>query len=177
MDAVRELIVRRVAELDLDLANLSRKLKRNPTYLQQFIQYGKPQELVEDDRIALAHLLAVPEQKLRGKGRARATSRPGPRGAEPLAAGGEPTLFTTVLREVDVAASAGGGAIVEAETTSGEWHFPTSWLRHELRGKADKNGLYVITIEGDSMRGTLDDGDKVLIDIHRLHRPAAPLTV
>lgn len=104
----------------------------------------------------------------RGHGPAAILSAKGRRTVvDQVASNGEPTLFTTTLREIDVSASAGGGAIVEAEKAAGEWRFPTEWLRHELRGRADRNGLYVITIEGDSMRGTLDDGDKVLVDIGR----------
>lgn len=120
---------------------------------------------------AFARLTGVDaEWVLYGRGKGPAATL-GPKRKRPhvdeVASNGEPTLFSTSLREIDVSASAGGGAIVEAERTAGEWRFPTDWLRHELRGKADKNGLYVITIEGDSMRGTLDDGDKVLVDVHR----------
>ncbi len=82
------------------------------------------------------------------------------------------TLFTTTLKEIDVQASMGGGAIVEVEKTEGEWGFPTGWLRSELRGRTSRK-LYVITVEGDSMKGTLDDGDKVLIDTERL-APSPP---
>lgn len=166
---MREIIARRIEQLGLDLATISKKIGRNHSYLHQFLQYERPKQLGEDDRRELAALLGIPEDKLKGPGKVRPTSRPnGARlKADPVATNGEPTLFTTTLREIDVSASAGGGAVVEAEQTSGEWRFPTEWLRHELRGRADRNGLYVITIEGDSMRGTLDDGDKVLVDIGR----------
>lgn len=113
---MREIIAQRVEQLGLDLATVSKKIGRNHSYLHQFLQYEKPRHLGEDDRRELAALLGIPEEKLKGPGKVRATSRPqaGRIVVDPVATNGEPTLFTTTLREIDVSASAGGGAIVEA---------------------------------------------------------------
>lgn len=86
---------------------------------------------------------------------------------------GEPSAPTAKLRddslvlvnEREVRASAGGGAVVEAEDVNGTWGFPRDWLKYELRAKpAD---LDVITIDGDSMSPTLEPGDKVVVDRSR----------
>lgn len=66
MDVVRKLIEQRVKELELNYADISRRLDRNVTYLQQFLKKGSPRELPERERILLAEILKVPEDELRG---------------------------------------------------------------------------------------------------------------
>lgn len=66
-DLVRKLILDRLDELGLDMAEVSRAIGRNPAYIQQFLKRGVPAELRERDRAALAELLKVPEDALRGK--------------------------------------------------------------------------------------------------------------
>ena len=48
-----------VEKAGLDLAKASRAIGRNPTYLQQFVQYGKPRRLGQVDRAKLAALLRI----------------------------------------------------------------------------------------------------------------------
>jgi phage repressor protein C with HTH and peptisase S24 domain len=66
---------------------------------------------------------------------------------------------------VAVKAAAGGGALVESEIEGANWHFPSDWVRTELRARPVD--LRVITIDGDSMEPLLMPGDKVLIDTMR----------
>jgi phage repressor protein C with HTH and peptisase S24 domain len=66
MDVVRKLILDRLQELDLGMAEVSIRLGRNETYLQQFLKRGSPRELHERDRIRLAEILSVSEDQLRG---------------------------------------------------------------------------------------------------------------
>jgi len=66
MDLVRKLILDRLQELDLGMAEVSLRLGRNETYLQQFLKRGSPRELHERDRIRLAEILSVAEDQLRG---------------------------------------------------------------------------------------------------------------
>ena len=63
---VRQLILERLQELGLNMAEISRQLGRNETYLQQFMKKGSPRELRERERIVLAEILKVPEDELRG---------------------------------------------------------------------------------------------------------------
>lgn len=63
---VRKLILDRLQELDLGMAEVSIRLGRNETYLQQFLKRGSPRELHERDRIRLAEILSVSEDQLRG---------------------------------------------------------------------------------------------------------------
>lgn len=61
MDPVRTLITKRVEELGLDLAEVSRKLGMNHAYMQQFLKRGVPAKLKEDTRAQLAAILRVDE--------------------------------------------------------------------------------------------------------------------
>lgn len=63
---VRKLILDRLQELGLNMAEVSNRLGRNETYLQQFLKRGSPRELHERDRIVLAGILNVSEDQLRG---------------------------------------------------------------------------------------------------------------
>ncbi len=64
-DPVRQLVMQRAGALRLSLAELSRGLGRNESYMHQFIFRGSPRALPEDVRPTLAQLLGVQEQDLR----------------------------------------------------------------------------------------------------------------
>lgn len=66
MDLVRKLILERLDELDLKMSEASLKIGKNHAYLQQFLKRGIPAQLPEDVRFALAELLKVSEDQLRG---------------------------------------------------------------------------------------------------------------
>ncbi len=63
---VRELVARRIKELGLNKAEVSRRLEHNPTYMYQYLVKGSPRELPERERGRLAEILRVPEDDLRG---------------------------------------------------------------------------------------------------------------
>jgi phage repressor protein C with HTH and peptisase S24 domain len=73
------------------------------------------------------------------------------------------------IREVDVRASAGTGAVVDYEGENHIWGLPEYWVRTMLN--APPADLRIITIEGDSMisdppkRRDLEPGDKVVVNI------------
>lgn len=86
---------------------------------------------------------------------------------EPKTAGARP--------EIDVTPGAGEGAIGEhvavtiesGGTVTGhrviaEWLFPIEYLRSEL--KASHAGTLVLEVKGDSMRPTLEPGDRIIVD-------------
>lgn len=66
MDLVRKLILDRLSELDLKMSEASLRIGKNHAYLQQFLKRGIPAQLPEEVRTALAELLRVPEDRLRG---------------------------------------------------------------------------------------------------------------
>ena len=81
------------------------------------------------------------------------------------------------VSEVNIEASAGAGALVEADADKRTWAFPEHWLRAEL--DAAPSQIKIITIRGDSgqsdpPRATdVNPGDKVLVNIAD-RRPSPP---
>ena len=65
----RVVLERLIAERGENYADLSRLLKRNPAYVQQFIKRGTPRKLDEEDRRVLARYFGVAEDLLGGPGR------------------------------------------------------------------------------------------------------------
>lgn len=153
MDAVRKLILRRVEERGINLSALSRRLGKNHAYMQQFIHRGVPRKLPEDVRSKLAGALDLDEGLLGG----------------PMNTKAEKHNLTdgrfVLVRERNVSASAGGGAVIEEEQERAaveHWPFPRSYIETVLSVSAHK--LSVIEVRGDSMEPTLRSGDKILID-------------
>jgi len=71
------------------------------------------------------------------------------------------------VREVNVYTGMGAGGLMdEEEKTVGIWQLHAEWLRSEIRA-ADYDRVYIVTLEGDSMVGTLAPGDKVIVDLNR----------
>lgn len=62
----------------------------------------------------------------------------------------------------DVTASAGGGAVIHDEAVVDHLAFKREWVVRYMG--LDPKHLALITIRGDSMSGTIDDGDLVLLD-------------
>ncbi len=120
------------------LAALSALLGRNAAYLQQFVRRGSPRMLAERDRQVLADYFGVAEQAL-----------------------GAPAQAIFRLPRLDVAASAGPGALVDGEIVLGtETLDPALARRLGLRdGQAA-----IIRVRGDSMAPGLLDGDHIVVD-------------
>lgn len=121
------------------LAELSRVIRRNPAYLQQYLKRGSPRVLAEADRARLARYMGVPEAVLGGRG-----------------AGG-----VVEVARLDVGASAGPGRLVSEEARRQPGMFPPAMLR-QLGVRPDAASM--IRVEGDSMSPLLEDGDEILID-------------
>jgi transcriptional regulator with XRE-family HTH domain len=82
------------------------------------------------------------------------------------------------VSEVDVHASAGGGAVVLRDKDGGaSWGFPEPWIRAEVN--ASPMDLRIVTIEGDSgisdppKPDDLQPGDKVVVNLGDT-RPSPP---
>ena len=128
------------------LAGLSRLLGRNDAYLQQYLRKGSPRRLPEPERRTLARYFAIPDSLLGGP-------------AVDLAL---ETGALIAVRRSAVRASAGAGAIAEAQTSRPHFAFDAGWLRG-LTGTPGER-LTMIRVEGDSMAPTLNAGDDILVD-------------
>jgi Peptidase S24-like len=125
-----------------DYVSLSRMLGRNAAYVQQFIKRGSPKRLPERERSVLARYFGVDERVL---GKADDTRGRGLRLVPKLAVG----------------ASAGGGALTDAEALAGRVGFDETWLRQM---GLDPARLSLIRVNGYSMLPTLNDGDDIMVD-------------
>ncbi len=117
------------------LAGLSRLLRRNPAYLQQFVKRGTPRRLPEVERRILADYLRIDEHLLGG----------------PLPMDGARARYRLVPR-LSVEASAGNGALVDIERHLSEFSFDREWLRRLTSSRPDQ--LALIRVSGDSMAMT-----------------------
>lgn len=120
-------------------AALSRMLRRNDAYLQQYIRRGTPRRLAERDRKLLAAYFRVDEAELGGT-------------AGPVLA---------AIRRLDVEASAGAGALVGDEVASGAMQLDPRLLE-ALR--LDPAHAAMLRARGDSMEPTIHDGDQMIVD-------------
>ncbi len=168
LDEIRELVQRRIEELGLDYATVSRGIGKNHAYIQQFLKRNNPAKLPEDVRHLLADILGVDEASL----------KPGPALARALieAQGQTPIKDNVVklapksigdtiqIRELDVRAYAGDGAahLEDVPDIRREWQLPRDMIKGHTSAPQDK--LRIITVFGDSMEPTLQPGARVLID-------------
>ena len=132
------------------LSGLSELIGRNSTYLQQFIRKGSPRKLEENDRRTLAQFFGIDEGELRAAEDNSLT--PAPSGLR--------KDWVDVPR-LALGASAGAGHFAGEEAAIGAFRFGARWLREQ---GLDPAQLSAIKVEGDSMEGTLRDGDEILVD-------------
>jgi phage repressor protein C with HTH and peptisase S24 domain len=141
----RAALERLIVERNEDYAGLSRLIGKNAAYIQQFIRRGVPKRLNEADRRTLAKYFGVDDQLLGGP-----------------AARLESADRFVPIPVLNVGASAGSGALGDAETAIGHMAFDRGWLRQLRAGTTD--ALSLISVQGDSMEPTLADGDDILVD-------------
>lgn len=122
------------------LAALSGMIGRNAAYLQQYVRRGSPRILAERDRQALAAYLGVAESVL---------------GGSPAIGGG----FR--IARLDIAASAGPGALVDDEIVLGTDTLDPA-LARRLGLRAGQAAI--IRVRGTSMEPGLRDGDHIVVD-------------
>ncbi|NJC06412.1 phage repressor protein C with HTH and peptisase S24 domain [Sphingomonas kaistensis] len=127
-----------------DYASLSRLIGRNSAYIQQFIRRGTPRRLPEQERRLLARHFGIAEQLLGADSDRVATA-----GLVPVAL-------------LDLAVSAGPGAVGGSEMPVAQIGFDPAWLNRLTAAGADE--LSLVQVDGDSMAGTLLPGDDILVD-------------
>ena len=141
----RERLAALAKERGTSLAQLSKMLGRNPSYLQQYISKGSPRKLEEEDRRKLAQFFDVAETELGASEEISYTDR------------GE--WAEIPRRSVD--ASAGPGRLADRESAFDAIRFSRRWLREQ---GFDARWLSAIRVMGDSMEPLLREGDEVLVD-------------
>ena len=146
----RIVLERLIADRGENYADLSRLLKRNPAYVQQFIKRGTPRKLDEEDRRVLARYFGVPEDLLGGPVRQGAVEKK----SRPLPA-------VVPVPRLSLGASAGPGSLDEDERAAGVMAFDANWLRH-LGVRPQR--VSIIRVDGESMAPTLNDGDEIMVD-------------
>jgi Peptidase S24-like len=139
----RDILERLIAANGDDYAGLSKLVGRNAAYIQQFIKRGTPRRLPEVERGILARYFGVDEKLLGGI-------------ASPTAKSG-----LRLIPKLAVGASAGPGAINDAEALAGKIGFDEKWLRKQ---GLDPSKLSLIRVDGDSMAPTLNNGDDIMVD-------------
>lgn len=132
-----------------DYVSLSRMLGRNAAYVQQYIKRGSPRRLPEKERGILARYFGVDERSL------GAPDGPGRGGLR-------------LVPKLAVGASAGAGALTDAEALAGKVGFDETWLR---KMGLDPAQVSLIRVQGDSMQPTLNDGDDIMVDNAAAARP------
>jgi hypothetical protein len=142
-DDPRVALERLIAANNEDYAGLSKLVGRNAAYIQQFIKRGTPKRLPEVERGILARYFGVDEKLLGGI-------------ASPAAKAG-----LRLIPKLAVGASAGAGAINDAETLAGKIGFDEKWLRKQ---GLEPSKLSLIRVDGDSMAPTLNNGDDIMVD-------------
>lgn len=139
----RAVLDRLAAENGDDYAGLSKLVGRNVAYIQQFIKRGTPKKLPEVERGILARYFGVDEKLLGGI-------------APPPAKAG-----LRLIPKLAVGASAGPGAVNDAEALAGKIGFDEKWLRKQ---GLEPSKLSLIRVEGDSMSPTLNHNDDIMVD-------------
>ncbi|MEL7217108.1 MAG: S24 family peptidase [Pseudomonadota bacterium] len=148
-----------VREKRTSFAALSRLLKRNSAYLQQYATRGSPRHLDEPDLRKIAAFLGVSPRVIetRGDNGEAGEGAAGSRTALPKADRDE---WLDVPR-LALDASAGPGAVAAEEISYDSFRFSRRWL---LEQGLERSDLSIIRVDGDSMEPLLNDGDEILVD-------------
>ena len=177
---MRKLILEKLDERGLTMKDASLRIGKSHSYLQQFLKRGVPEELGERDREALAYILGVPENELRG------TSPALPKKEYQKVLGGvvseaQPNIksshtghtrvdnhqeVATLLGDRDLpvfgTAQGGSGALIVTDQAVDYVVRPAPLLRV-------RDG-YGMIVTGDSMSPKIESGDTVLVNPHLPHR-------
>ncbi len=176
---MRKLILEKLVERGLTMAEASVRIGRNHAYLQQFLKRGVPAQLGERERAALSTVLGVSENELRGD------SPPLPKKEYTKLGGGltdvQPPIksshpvplridsphdvpITLGDRDLPVfgTAQGGAGALIVTDQAVDYVVRPAPLLRV-------RDG-YGMIVSGDSMSPKIENGDTVLVNPHLPHR-------
>lgn len=154
-DQIRRYLKGLIDDRGTTMKDVSLRLGRSHSYVQQFIERGTPRALKDEDREKLAELFDVEASSFRPYGK---TQNHQLREIEAPYSG--PTMSNVV--ELDVRASAGPGLNIEQEAVVAEWSMPRSLI--EAHTHTQPSGLRIVTVYGDSMEPTYHPGQRVMVD-------------
>ena len=146
----------RIRQLGMSVAEVAREAGVNRSFVYDILR-GKSQLPNLDKLTRIAAVVKVDlEWLLTGKGQVD--------GEDPITE--EYHNDFVAIQYVSLRPSMGGGAIFEEEERTGrDFHFRRAWIRDRL--KAAPSMLRVMTVQGDSMIPTLEDGDVILVDLNQ----------
>lgn len=180
MDAVRKLILEKLAEKRLTMSEASIMIGRNHAYLQQFLKRGVPNQLGEREREHLSAVLGVPESELRGISPAlpakeytkvAGSAVPEMQPHIKLSDTGHARIdnhqeIATIHGSRDLpvfgTAQGGSGALIVTDQAVDYVVRPAPLLRV-------RDG-YGMIVSGESMSPKIENGDTVLVNPHLPHR-------
>ena len=144
----------RIRQLGMNVATVAREAQVNRTFVYDILR-GKSQVPNLEKLTRIAAVVKVDlEWLLSGKGRVD--------GDDPITEDYHNDFVA--IQYAYARPSMGGGAIAEDEERIGrDFHFRRAWIRDRL--KAAPSLLRVMTVQGDSMIPTLQNGDVVLVDL------------
>jgi phage repressor protein C with HTH and peptisase S24 domain len=150
MDAARQLIVSRLAELGLTLSDLSLQVGKNHAYFQQFIKRGVPARLPEEVRGRVAEILKIDERQLKA---AALKSTPQPAASNANVAGG--VKFASWIPVYGHAVGGKDGEFILNGNQVTEVLAPASL--------SSVPGAYAVYVVGDSMEPRYFAGEVVFV--------------
>lgn len=150
-DQIRKYLEGLITDRGTDMADVSRKIERDPSYVYQYIKKKTVLQLPEDVRERLGVLFSVHPDTFRQK---------------------QPELFRRPPREqlhfefleLDVRAGAGNQQLVENDgnNTVGTWSMPRASIEGHIRDTAT---IRIIQVVGDSMAPELYPGDRIMVNL------------
>lgn len=146
----------RIRQLGMNVAEVAREAGVNRTFVYDILR-GRSQVPNLDKLTRVASVVKVDlEWLLSGKGALE--------GDDPITEDYHNDFVA--IQYAAARPSMGGGAIAEDEDRVGrDFHFRRAWIRDRL--KAAPSLLRVMTVQGDSMVPTLQDGDVILVDMNQ----------
>lgn len=160
-EEIRKYLDEKIAEKGTNYRELSLAIGRKDQYIHQYIKYGLPQQLKEDDRRAIARILDIDEQEL--------SSKPLYPPITPIHSDGISVLMDQALKLIsnlrkknietisidmlDAVACCGTGVENFSENVNGKWLMPLVDFRQITMSAPDN--IKMIKVKGDSMEPTL----------------------
>jgi len=143
MDKVRKIIKDRIEELGMYYSEVSNKIGRNHSYIQQYLDRQVPKELPEKTRKALAEVLKIEESLIGG----------------PEENNSSKSLNinhnTVDIPEYDIF------NVRKEDHILYRWQFPREYF---VKINTDPNYIFIIEIPDEAMSPTISAGEKVMIN-------------
>ena len=159
-EEIRKRLDRYIKERDTNYRDLSLAIGRKDSYIHQYIKYGLPAKLKEDDRRAIAQFLGIDEQELTDRPLTPAHMTGVAMVAEKIT-----SLFKkdeVIIEMIDATACCGDGVDNLPEKVCGHWHLPTAEFKTIT--SVNPSNIKMLRVQGDSMQPTINEGDWVWVD-------------